>query len=205
MKNKRSLLGNILITTGLILLLCAGGLFFFNMLENNTYDDASHDLTDAVKAEMDIPSESDAVTVPARDLTRTEELLELTPKDIGDGIFDGILTIPAIDLEMSVFDTWNEEYLRQSVCRYYGSPYTEDFVIAGHNYRSGFGKLKDLQPGDEVYFTDMNGIVTHYTVEEVEILDGTDISGMLSGSWALSLYTCTYGGSARLTVRCSIA
>ena len=51
----------------------------------------------------------------------------------------------------------------------------------------------------------MNGIVTHYTVEEVEILDGTDISGMLSGSWALSLYTCTYGGSARLTVRCSIA
>ena len=31
---------------------------------------------------------------------------------------------------------------------------------------------------------------------------GTDVDGMLSGGWDLSLYTCTYGGRARLTVRC---
>ena len=54
-----------------------------------------------------------------------------------------------------------------------------------------------------MFFTDMNGVVTRYVVAQTEVLDGTDISGMLSGGWDLSLYTCTYGGSARFTVRCS--
>ena len=197
MKNKRKLAGNILIITGLILLLGAGGLFFYNMLENNSFDREAHGLTEKIKKEMNI---TDDVPVPAG--SYEVQMTELQPVEIGDGVFDGILSIPSIDLEMSVYDTWNDEYLRSSICRYYGSPYTDDFVIAGHNYRSGFGKLKDLEPGDEVYFTDMNGVVTRYTVAQIEVLDGTDISGMLSGGWPLSLYTCTYGGSARLTVRC---
>lgn len=200
MKNKRKLAGNILIITGLILLLGAGGLFFYNMLENNSFDREAHGLTEKIKKEMNITDDTDDVPVPAG--SYEVQMTELQPVEIGDGVFDGILSIPSIDLEMSVYDTWNDEYLRSSICRYYGSPYTDDFVIAGHNYRSGFGKLKDLEPGDEVYFTDMNGVVTRYTVAQIEVLDGTDISGMLSGGWPLSLYTCTYGGSARLTVRC---
>ena len=200
MKNKRKLAGNILIITGLILLLGAGGLFFYNMLKNNSFDREAHGLTEKIKKEMNITDDTDDVPVPAG--SYEVQMTELQPVEIGDGVFDGILSIPSIDLEMSVYDTWNDEYLRSSICRYYGSPYTDDFVIAGHNYRSGFGKLKDLEPGDEVYFTDMNGVVTRYTVAQIEVLDGTDISGMLSGGWPLSLYTCTYGGSARLTVRC---
>ena len=208
MKNKRRLIGNILIITGLILLLGAGGLFFYNMLENNTFDDTSRSLTDEVKAVIGTFTEQETEQGTGQAGNSAEPRLqqqqtEFVPQLIGDGVFDGILAIPSIDLEMSVYDTWNDEYLKSSICRYYGSPYTDDFVIAGHNYRSGFGKLKDLELGDEVFFTDMNGVVTRYVVSQIDILDGTDISGMLSGGWALSLYTCTYGGSARLTVRCN--
>ena len=32
-----------------------------------------------------------------------------------------------------------------------------------------------------------------------------DVEGMLSGDWPLSLYTCTFGGQSRLTVRCDYA
>ena len=203
MKNKRRLVGNILMITGLILLLGAGGLFFFNMLENNTFDEASRSLAEQVKSEMGIESadDPDSADIELQEIVREQET-EIKSRQIGDGMFDGILAIPSIDLEMPVYDTWNEDYLRRSVCRYYGSPYTDDFVIAGHNYRSGFGKLKTLKPGDEVYFTDMSGEISYYVVKQIEVLDGTDIDGMLSGGWALSLYTCTYGGSARLTVRC---
>ena len=75
-------------------------------------------------------------------------------------------------------------------------------MIAGHNYKSGFGKLKKLSPGDKVFFTDMNGRVTRYIVEVIEVLDGTAVEEMITGDWDLSLYTCTYGGKSRLTVRC---
>lgn len=203
MKSKRRLIGNISITVGLILLLGAGGLFFFNMLENNSFDEDSFDLAEQVRSEMEHTDESIEGSVPEE--TDKVELTELKTRKIGDGVFDGILAIPAIELEMSVYDTWNDEYLRKSICRYYGSPYTDDFVIAGHNYRSGFGKLKKLKTGDEVFFTDMDGVTTRYIVKQLEVLNGTDISGMLSGEWPLSLYTCTYGGSARLTVRCEKA
>lgn len=201
MKNKRRLLGNILIITGLILLLGAGGLFFFNMLENNSFDESSRSLSEKVRSEMDAEADPESAGSEPLEMVR-DQSTEMKTKQIGDGVFDGILAIPSADLEMPVYDTWNEDYLHKSVCRYYGSPYTDDFVIAGHNYRSGFGKLKTLKPGDEVFFTDMDGEITRYVVKQIEVLDGTDIDGMLSGGWALSLYTCTYGGSARLTVRC---
>ena len=48
----------------------------------------------------------------------------------------------------------------------------------------------------------MNGRVTRYIVEVIEVLDGTAVEEMITGDWDLSLYTCTYGGKSRLTVRC---
>lgn len=204
MKNKRRVIGNILLITGLLFLLGAGGLFFYNMVESNLQSEDSLLLTSKVKsfvseAEATDPSENNGNL----GYLMPDEQIELVPEIVDGSLFDGVLTMPSIDLEMAVYDTWNETYLRKSVCRYYGSPYTNDFVIAGHNYRSGFGKLKQLKVGDMIYFMDMKGNVIAYEVKLTEVIDGTDISGMLSGGWDLSLYTCTYGGEARYTVRCS--
>lgn len=115
----------------------------------------------------------------------------------------GYITIPAVNLELPVMDRWNEELLRLAPCRYYGSFETNDLVIAGHNYKSSFGKLKLLHKDDEVYFTDMNGIVHTYVVAETEILNATDVKPMIESDWDLSLYTCTYNGKQRFTVRCA--
>ncbi len=198
MSNKRRIIGNILLVTGLLLLLGAGGLYFYNMIESNRQAEDSLEIVSRVKTEI-----SAAVTDPSNDQkSSVAEPSELVPADVGGSLYDGYLAIPKIDLEMAVFHTWNDSYLRKSACRYYGSPYTNDYIIAGHNYRSGFRKLRDLVPGDEVYFTDMGGHVTKYEVKLTEVIDGTDVDGMISGGWDLSLYTCTYGGEARFTVRC---
>lgn len=45
--------------------------------------------------------------------------------------------------------------------------------------------------------------VSTYAVVEVEVLDKTALEEMEAGDWALTLFTCTYGGQTRLTVGCA--
>ena len=54
----------------------------------------------------------------------------------------------------------------------------------------------------EVSFTDAVGNVFLYTVAELETLGKTDVEEMQAGDWDLTLFTCTYGGKNRVTVRC---
>ena len=113
----------------------------------------------------------------------------------------GYISIPAIELEMPIVDNCSTENLKYSLCRYDGDPYHQDMIIAGHNYRSVFRKLRDLESGDEVFFTDMDGEVFRYVLLETEVIDGTDIGQMHEGQWGLTLFTCTYGGKERYAVR----
>ena len=90
--------------------------------------------------------------------------------------------------------------LKISPCRYTGSAYTNNLIIAAHNYKSHFRKLKHLHAGDIVTFMDMDRNVFHYEVVESEILKPTTIDKMESGDWDLTLFTCTIGGRSRVVV-----
>ena len=48
----------------------------------------------------------------------------------------------------------------------------------------------------------MDGNRFIYAVSGTEQLPGTAIEEMKSGDWDLTLFTCTIGGAARVTVRC---
>ena len=114
----------------------------------------------------------------------------------------GYLSLPSLGLELPVMSDWSYPQLRIAPCRYYGSVKTGDLVIAAHNYSRHFGNIRDLMPGDIVYFTDMDGQVSEYEVVEVNILNPMDVEEMTSSGYALTLFTCTYGGQSRVTVRC---
>ena len=114
----------------------------------------------------------------------------------------GVLKIPALGLELPVLSEWSYPNLKLAPCRYTGSAYLGNLILAGHNYRTHFGGLKELVPGDEVSFTDAVGNVFLYTVAELETLGKTDVEEMQAGDWDLTLFTCTYGGKNRVTVRC---
>lgn len=116
----------------------------------------------------------------------------------------GYLTVPAVDLKMPVFNTFTYYKLNIAPCRYYGSLETDDLVIAGHNFNSGFEKLKQLKKKDTVLFTNMNGETYSYRVEDTEMLKPEQVTDMVQSSYDLSLYTCNYSGSERFTVRCRI-
>ncbi len=114
----------------------------------------------------------------------------------------GTLQIPSLGLALPVINEWSYSRLQVAPCRYAGSVYLDNMVIAAHNYEAHFGNLKRLNLGDEILFTDMDGNVFEYEVVAVEILKPTAIEEMLDGEYALSLFTCTIGGQYRVTVRC---
>ena len=114
----------------------------------------------------------------------------------------GTLSVPSLGLELPVLSSLSYTGLRIAPCRYVGSAYQDNLVIAAHNYRSHFGLLKTLCPGNEVIFTDVDGHVFRYVVVDTEILKPTAVAEMVSGDWKLTLFTCTLGGQNRVTVRC---
>lgn len=125
------------------------------------------------------------------------------PEENIDGrSYIGVLDIPALELSLPIISEWSYDALQIAPCRYSGSTYLDNLVIAGHNYRSHFASLPQLQPGDSVTFTDMDGNVFSYEVSSLETLSPYAISDMTSGDWDLTLFTCTVGGQSRLAIRC---
>ena len=193
MKAKR--IGNFFIVAGSLCLLSC--LFYYLWLD---YDDNK-----AFNDSFAVVEKLQTLTVPDDPQVDTDDITDpvLTSVEVDGVRYVGYLTIPSADVVMAVSRDPDDEWLKFALCRYYGSPYTNDLVICGHNYKSGFGKIKDLEEGDKVYFTDMKGNVTAYEVEFAEVLPGTDVNGMITSGYDLSLYTSTYGGGERYTVRCT--
>ena len=123
---------------------------------------------------------------------------------VGGWQYIGILRIPALELELPIMDSWSYPQMKTAPCRYAGSVYQNNLILCAHNYAAHFGRLDDLQVGDQILFTDVNGNVFQYQVQEIQTLSGTAIEEMKSGGWPLTLFTCNFSGQARITVRCEI-
>lgn len=127
----------------------------------------------------------------------------MTSVELDERYYVGLLEIPELGLTLPVQREWSETLLHYSPCVYKGT-LADGLIIAGHNYRSHFSPIKSLSTGAEVLFLDLDGNVWTYTVTAIEIIDGTDVEAMEAGDWDLTLFTCTYGGQERFTLRCTL-
>ena len=50
----------------------------------------------------------------------------------------------------------------------------------------------------------MDGVTIFYQVASVEVLPANAVEEMTAGEYDLSLFTCTYDGQQRFTVRCAL-
>ena len=205
------------ICTGIGLLLLAAALF---LTAYNLWSDAmaavSIDIVlEQLTPELETAEEKAEISLPA--IPSGESLeeayipdyilnpeMEMPAEEIDGQQYIGVLRIPALSLELPVISEWSYPSLQIAPCRYAGSAYLNNMVIAAHNYYSHFGYLKNLSQGDEVIFTDMDGNVFRYEVAELETLSPFAIEEMTGGDWALTLFTCTVGGQSRVTVRCEL-
>lgn len=202
--------GNIFTAIGLLLILAALCLTAYNLMTDAMASMQVQVTLEALKPELEEAEASEAVSVqPVRE-TALEEIpdyllnpqMDMPVKTVDGADYIGLLSLPAISLELPVIDQWSYESLRLAPCRYSGSAYTHNLVILGHNYAGHFRELKKLQPGDAVTFTDMDGNVFSYEVMALETLAPTAVEEMTEGDWNLTLFTCTVGGTTRLAVRC---
>jgi sortase A len=131
--------------------------------------------------------------------------MEMPVTYVDGNAYIGTLEIPALDLKLPVMSEWSYPNLQIAPCRYSGSAYKSNMVIAAHNYQTHFGRLRELKVGDAVTFTDADGNEFEYEVGDLEILQPTDVEEMQDSGWDLSLFTCTLDGRTRVTVRCKLA
>ncbi|MCD8127851.1 MAG: sortase [Clostridiales bacterium] len=198
MKNNRRERRVSLISIGLLLMAAALLLAAYNLWDAQRAANAA----DATLAQIE-QSIQEITAEESPEDNDTDASMEM-PTIAIDGVeYIGVLEIPALDLSLPVASEWNYDNLRVSPCRYQGSAYSDDLIIAGHNYQRHFGNLKNLSAGDTVTFTDVAGNVFTFEVTEVTTLGAYAVDEMTSGDWDLTLFTCTIGGQTRVTVRCA--
>lgn len=130
--------------------------------------------------------------------------MEMPVRRINGHDYIGVLDIPTKGLSLPVMSDWDYDKLRVSPCRYDGSVYSGDLIIAGHNYDTHFRSIKDLAIGDELTFTDMSGNVFRFAVLSIETIGPNNVGTMLAGDWEMTMFTCTIGGQMRAAVRCRL-
>jgi len=202
----RKTLSTAVMLCGILLLAGALGLTGYNLWSQQQAGRTAHAALEVLAERVPDP-ENPEVVLPAEAIPDyiLNPQMDMPEQDVDGIAYIGYLEIPALELNLPIISQTTYPNLRKAPCRYSGSAYLDDLVIGAHNYSSHFGGLGRLSQGDALTFTDMDGNVFHYRVADFEILQPYQVEELCSADWDLSLYTCTFGGQTRLTVRCEKA
>ena len=205
---KKVRLSKVFVILGIVFMLAALGVAAHNIIEENSAEKESamvlgkigeaipEGVTRKDNEAIDDPEEWE---IPSYVLDPDREMPTM---EIDGYEYIGVLEVPSIELELPIMSVWDDVKLKITPCRYKGSVYKNDLIIAGHNYRSHFNPLKKFVGGEEVIFTDVEGNKFTYKVGDVETMKGTEVERMEAGDWDLTLFTCTYNGQSRFALRC---
>lgn len=202
-QRKREQLCIFVMALGLSLLFCSLYLVVGNVLEDREAKAYNQKIDQALEAHRD--------THPITDYLQSEEFIPdylLNPQmpmpvtEIDGYGYIGQLEIPALGLDLAIQDTWSYAGLKKSPCRYTGSAYLDSMTIVAHNYQAHFGGIKNLEEGDDVVFTDMDGNRFAYQVALVKEIDPYLTEQVIDSGYDLVLCTCTLGGATRIAVFC---
>jgi len=188
-------LGFWLMCLGVLLVVSAACLHGYNIWDDNRAASVSAATLEILHQQIEVKmQEQDGEASPPD---------EIYPKDVEiDGEkYIGILKIPALGLELPINKEWSYPKLKESPCRYSGD-ISDSLTIAAHSYKNHFGYISGLKHGDTISIIDVSGYENSYYVDKKVILLATDIDEMVNSDYDLSLFTCTYGGKDRITIRC---
>ena len=231
MTKRKSRTGLILMLLGGAMLLGAAGYLAANLYEENQAGTASASAAARIRLHLSGADATPTPTLPG-DATADPSLPQPTPspepgatplpgalptdqplyvqnpgltmpEQVIDGqAYIGIMAIPKLGLELPVISEWSYPRLKLAPCRFTGSVYRDDMIICGHNYVNHFRRFTEMEDGDVILFTDMDGNVFRYEVILKELIGRNDTASMVGGEWDLTLFTCEKGGKNRVTLRC---
>ena len=210
MKDKRQKVGGGFIAVGILMLAAAVLLGGYNLYDEYRAGKSAgavlEELWQQIPA-VKTPEETSAQEVYLPDDSQLPDYsvnpdMEMPEKEIAGDYYIGVLEIPSLGISLPVIGEWDYDALQIAPCRYSGSAYTGNLVIAAHNYQTHFGRIKTLSSGDQVIFTDVKGRSFLYEVAAVETIQSTAVEEVLNEEWDLTLFTCTIDGFERVAVHC---
>ena len=210
MKDKRQKVGGGFIAVGILMLAAAVLLGGYNLYDEYRAGKSAgavlEELWQQIPA-VKTPEETSAQEVYLPDDSQLPDYsvnpdMEMPEKEIAGDYYIGVLEIPSLGISLPVIGEWDDDALQIAPCRYSGSAYTGNLVIAAHNYQTHFGRIKTLSSGDQVIFTDVKGRSFLYEVAAVETIQSTAVEEVLNEEWDLTLFTCTIDGFERVAVHC---
>jgi sortase A len=200
MKNSVKLkIGKALACCGLLMLAAALALVGYNICEDNKAGNTADKAASGIQEVLSDMDDTDD-TPP---LYKTYPQMEMHTLELDGNTYIGLLEIPDLGLSLPVMSKWSYSNLRFAPCRYRGSAYLGDMVIAAHNFKRHFGNIKNLRMGSTVVFTDMSNNKFKYTVSDIEVLSPTAVDDLATDERCLTLFTCNVSGSKRIVVRCT--
>lgn len=198
MFKKEDKTGIVLVAAGLVLILLALTLFLYNFKQDTQAGRQAQTLLTKVQSAIQEKKTQFPNRMPAASLAS-----EMPATEINGYAYVGYLSIPTLELELPVMAEWDYERLKIAPCRQFGSARTNDLVIAAHNYKNHFGRLWQLEEGDALVFTDMDGVENSYQVALTQTLASNEVDAVQNSGYDLVLYTCTFSGKTRCTVFCN--
>lgn len=120
----------------------------------------------------------------------------------------GTIQISKINLEYPILIESNEDSLNKSITRVGDGTVNGigNLTLAGHNYIDGsmFGRIDELENGDEISILDLNGNRVTYTIFNKFVTDPNDVSVLEpteEGTREVTLITCINGNKNRLIIK----
>ena len=210
MKDKRQKVGGGFIAVGILMLAAAVLLGGYNLYDEYRAGKSAGAVLEELQQQIPAvktPEETSAQEVYLPDDSQLPDYsvnpdMEMPEKEIAGDYYIGVLEIPSLGISLPVIGEWDDDALQIAPCRYSGSAYTGNLVIAAHNYQTHFGRIKTLSSGDQMIFTDVKGRSFLYEVAAVETIQSTAVEEVLNEEWDLTLFTCTIDGFERVAVHC---
>ena len=199
----RKTVGVLCMLLGIVMVAGSALLFWQNRMQEQQAGDSAENVLQVLTQSVPV---AQVVTEPIHTAQPQEtgepmEMPEMYALPVDGNDYVGYLELPTISLTLPVMSDWSYPKLRVAPCRYAGSAFGDDLVIMAHNYDRHFGRISLLREGDPVQFVDAQGNIHRYVVARQEELGKYDIDEMVNGDWDLTLFSCTYGGRTRVTVR----
>ena len=186
--------GTLWMAVGLLCLLAAALLILYNGWTAQRAAQYDEDILQKMKGQISSTGTNPAYLVAPE--------MEMPTVTIDGREYIGILSIPSLQRNLPILSELDSAGLKLAPCRYDGSVYLDNFILAAHNYKKQFGVLKQLPIGEKVQFTDIDHNVFVYQISEQQILEANAVEELKNGDWDLTLFTCTPGGRQRIVVRC---
>ncbi len=202
----RKVLGMICMILGAVLIASALSLFIFNKKEARSAENTAQETLEVLVGQIEKQQEESVSgdMLLENDKANTVQM-QMETMEVEGNTYVGFISLPTLGLELPIMAEWDYDLLQLAPCLYSGSIFTNDMVLMAHNYESHFGRIDELEIGDEVIFIDVTGGILRYEVVAKDVLLPTAVKDMVEGAYDLTLFTCTYGGSERVTVRCNYA